>query len=111
MRPLAITACSLCSAAGDGRAATLRALRERRSGLQRNDFGMTPLPTWIGRVAGLEEQALPPHLAEWDCRNNRLAWRGLLADEFSAAVAAARERHGSARIAVVVGTSTSSTPG
>jgi 3-oxoacyl-[acyl-carrier-protein] synthase-1 len=108
MRPLAITACSLCSAAGDGRAATLRALRERRSGLQRNDFGMTPLPTWIGRVAGLEEQALPPHLAEWDCRNNRLAWRGLLADEFSAAVAAARERHGSARIAVVVGTSTSS---
>jgi 3-oxoacyl-[acyl-carrier-protein] synthase I len=108
MRPLAITACSLCSAAGDGRAATLNALRERRSGLQRNDFGATPFATWIGRVAGLEEQALPPQLAAWDCRNNRLAWRGLLADDFIAAVEGARERYGSARVAVVVGTSTSS---
>ncbi len=108
MRPLAISAYSLCSAAGDGRAATLRALRERRSGLRHNDFGAAPLATWIGRVAGLEEQALPPQLAEWDCRNNRLAWRGLLADGFRAAVAAARERYGSGRVAVVVGTSTSS---
>ena len=108
MRPLAITAYSLCSAAGDGQVATLSALRERRSGLQRNDFGTAPLATWIGRVAGLEERALPPHLAEWDCRNNRLAWRGLLADAFTEAVAAARERYGSARVAVVVGTSTSS---
>lgn len=108
MNPLAITAYSVCSAAGDGRAATLQALRERRSGLQRNDFGQAPLATWIGRVAGLEEHALPPHLAEWDCRNNRLAWRGLLADDFKAAVATARERYGSGRVAVVMGTSTSS---
>jgi 3-oxoacyl-[acyl-carrier-protein] synthase I len=108
MRPLAISSHSLCSAVGDGRLATLRALRERRSGLQRNDFGAAPLATWIGRVAGLEEQALPPQLAQWDCRNNRLAWRGLLADGFADAVAAARERHGPDRIAVVVGTSTSS---
>ncbi|MGH8186747.1 MAG: beta-ketoacyl-[acyl-carrier-protein] synthase family protein, partial [Steroidobacteraceae bacterium] len=54
------------------------------------------------------EQALPPHLAEWDCRNNRLAWRGLLADGFIETVEAARARYGDARIAVVVGTSTSS---
>jgi 3-oxoacyl-[acyl-carrier-protein] synthase-1 len=105
---LAISAYSLCSAAGDGRAATLSALRERRSGLKRNDFGATPLPTWIGRVEGLEEQALPPRFAEWDCRNNRLAWRGLLADGFIEAVQGARERYGAARVAVVVGTSTSS---
>jgi 3-oxoacyl-[acyl-carrier-protein] synthase I len=108
MRPLAISNYSLCSAVGGGRLATLRALRERRSGLQRNDFGAAPLATWIGRVAGLEEQALPPQLAQWDCRNNRLAWRGLLADGFVDAVGAARERHGPDRIAVVVGTSTSS---
>jgi 3-oxoacyl-[acyl-carrier-protein] synthase I len=108
MRPLAISTFSLSSAVGDGRLATLRALRERRSGLQRNDFGAAPLATWIGRVAGLEEQELPPQLAQWDCRNNRLAWRGLLADGFVDAVAAARERHGPDRIAVVVGTSTSS---
>jgi 3-oxoacyl-[acyl-carrier-protein] synthase-1 len=108
MRPLAISTYSLCSAVGDGRLATLRALRERRSGLQRNDFGAAPLATWIGRVAGLEEQPLPPQLAQWDCRNNRLAWRGLLADGFVDAVATAREHHGPGRIAVVVGTSTSS---
>lgn len=108
MQRLAISTYSLCSAVGDGRLAMLRALRERRSGLQRNDFGAAPLATWIGRVAGLEEQALPPQLAQWDCRNNRLAWRGLLADGFGDAVAAARERHGPGRIAVVVGTSTSS---
>ena len=107
-RPLRITAYTLCSAAGDGRAATLAALRERRSGLTRNDFGPTPIPTWIGRVAGLEQQPLPEQFAEWDCRNNRLAWRGLLADGFIKAAEAARERYGADRVAVVVGTSTSS---
>ena len=107
-RPLRVTAYTLCSAAGDGRAATLAALRERRSGLSRNDFGPTPIPTWIGRVAGLEEQPLPTQLAEWDCRNNRLAWRGLVTDDFKQAAEAARERYGADRVAVVVGTSTSS---
>ena len=107
-RPLRITAYTLCSAAGDGRAATLAALRERRSGLTANDFGPTPIATWIGRVAGLEKQPLPAELAEWDCRNNRLAWRGLIADGFIDAAREARERYGADRIAVVVGTSTSS---
>jgi len=107
-RPLRITAYTLCSAAGDGRAATLAALRERRSGLTRNDFGPTPIATWIGRVAGLEQQPLPEQFAEWDCRNNRLAWRGLLADGFIQAAEAARDRYGADRVAVVVGTSTSS---
>ena len=106
--PLRITSFTLCSALGSGRDATLAALRERRSGLRRNDFGATPLPTWIGRVAGLEEAALPAEFAEWDCRNNRLAWRGLLADGFRDAVLAARERYGADRVAVVMGTSTSS---
>jgi 3-oxoacyl-[acyl-carrier-protein] synthase I len=107
-RPLPITAYTLCSAAGEGRAATLASLRERRSGLRRNDFGATPLDTWIGRVDALEATELPPYLADWDCRNNRLAWRGLLADGFIDAALAARERYGSARVAVVLGTSTSS---
>lgn len=106
--PLRVTAYTLCSAAGDGRAATLAALRERRSGLIANDFGPTPVATWIGRVAGLEEQALPAQFAEWDCRNNRLAWRGLIADGFIDAAREARERYGADRVAVVVGTSTSS---
>lgn len=107
-RALRVTAYTLCSAAGDGRAATLAALRERRSGLTANDFGPTPIATWIGRVMGLEEQTLPPEFAQWDCRNNRLAWRGLIADGFVDAARVARERYGADRVAVVIGTSTSS---
>ncbi|PZN32811.1 MAG: beta-ketoacyl-[acyl-carrier-protein] synthase II [Proteobacteria bacterium] len=107
-QPLVVSAYTLCTAAGDGRAATLHALRERRGGLRRNDFSHSPLETWIGRIAGLEHQPLPAHLAAWECRNNRLAWRGLLTDGFLAAVAAARKRYGAHRIAVVLGTSTSS---
>jgi 3-oxoacyl-[acyl-carrier-protein] synthase-1 len=107
-RPLRISAYTLCSAAGDGRASTLDALRARRTGLTRNDFGATPIPTWIGRVPGLEQQPLTGELAEWDCRNNRLAWRGLRGDGFFDAAIAARERYGRDRVAVVVGTSTSS---
>ncbi len=108
MKPLRITAYTLCSAAGEGRAQTLASLRERRTGLTRNDFGPTPLPTWIGRVRGLEAQPLPSAFAEWDCRNNRLAWRGLNEDGFIEHALAARHRYGAGRIAVIVGTSTSS---
>ena len=53
-RPLRVTAYTVCTAAGTGCAATLNALDERRSGLTRNDFGPSPLATWIGRVPGLE---------------------------------------------------------
>jgi len=107
-QPLRITAFTVCSAAGDGREATLQSLRTRRGGLTPNDFSATPLPTWIGRVPGLESDALPAHLSDWDCRNNRLAWRGLCSDGFLDAVAAASARYGAKRIAVVIGTSTSS---
>jgi 3-oxoacyl-[acyl-carrier-protein] synthase-1 len=108
LKPLRISCYTLCTALGDGREPTLQALRERRTGLAPNDFGATPIATWIGRVRGLEEQPLPAQLVPWDCRNNRLAWRGLLADGFRDAVLAARDRYGTARIAVVMGTSTSS---
>lgn len=107
-RPLRVTAYTVCTAAGTGCVATLTALEQRRSGLARNDFGPSPLATWIGRVPGLEQKALPAAWAEWECRNNRLAWRGLVADGFSEAVGAARERYGAERIAVVIGTSTAS---
>lgn len=108
IQPLRISSYTLCSAAGDGRDQTFDSLRDRRSGLCRNDFGTAPLATWIGRVAGLEQQPLPAQFAQWDCRNNRLAWRGLITDGFRDAVLQARERYGADRIAVIVGTSTSS---
>ncbi|MEJ8825433.1 beta-ketoacyl-[acyl-carrier-protein] synthase family protein [Variovorax humicola] len=106
--PLRISAFTATSALGVGKAPTLAALEQERSGLRANDFGDAPLPTWIGRVEGVEDIRLPEPLATWDCRNNRLAWLGLHADGFMEAVAAARARHGAARIALILGTSTSS---
>lgn len=106
--PLAVTAFTASCAAGNGRAALLEALRTRRSGLRANDFTDAPLDTWIGRVPQLEEQPLPAPLATWECRNDRLAWHGLQFDGFLQAVEAARERYGASRVALIMGTSTSS---
>jgi 3-oxoacyl-[acyl-carrier-protein] synthase-1 len=106
--PLQISAYTATSAVGVGKEPLAEALEHSRSGLRANDFGPAPLPTWIGRVDGLEEIRLPEAFARWDCRNNRLAWLGLQADGFLEAVAAARRRHGAARIALILGTSTSS---
>ncbi|HVF34699.1 MAG TPA: beta-ketoacyl-[acyl-carrier-protein] synthase family protein [Candidatus Saccharimonadia bacterium] len=108
IRPLRISAYTATSATGVGKAALLDALRSRRGGLRPNDFGDDPLATFIGRVDGLEHAPLPPALGEWECRNNRLAWIALNADGFAQAAAAARARYGAARIALVLGTSTSS---
>ena len=71
------------------------------------DLDGVTLDTWIGRVDGTEEQPLVPRLAEFDCRNNRLAQIGLQQDGFDAAVAQARAHYGPDRIAVLIGTSTS----
>lgn len=105
---LAIRAYTATTALGRGRAAQAQALEERRSGLRRNDFGPDPLDCWIGRVDGLEDAPLPDALASWESRNNRLAWLALQQDGLREAVADAVSRHGAARVALVLGTSTSS---
>jgi 3-oxoacyl-[acyl-carrier-protein] synthase-1 len=108
VQPLSITAFTATCAAGAGRAELLRALDTGRTGLAPNDFGREPLKTWVGRVAGVEESPLPADFAHYECRNNRLAWMGLRRDGFLDTVEAARRRHGSDRVALVLGTSTSS---
>ena len=109
MPPVAILAYTATTALGAGRDAQASALRERRSGLRPNDFGDEGrLDCWIGRVDGLEDQPLPAELAAWDCRNNRLAWMALQQDGLMDAIASASARHGRDRVAVVMGTSTSS---
>ena len=108
MTPLCITAWSVACSAGVGVPALAAALRERRSGLRANDFTEVPLPTFIGRVAGIEGCALPARLANWECRNNRLAWLALTSDGFFDLACAARDRYGPDRVALVLGTSTSS---
>ena len=106
--PLAVTAFTATSAAGRGAGALALALAQRTSGLVENDFGPAPLPCWIGQVAGLADICLPASLANWDSRNHRLAWLGLHQDGFHEHALAAIERYGSARVALVLGTSTSS---
>jgi len=107
IKPLAIAACTLTNALGPGIAASLDALRRGESGLRPCDFEDVVLNTWIGRVAGLEEEPLRGEFAPFDCRNNRLARLGLEQDGFGAAVRQARDRYGPDRIGVFVGTSTS----
>ena len=108
MPPLAIRAYTATTAVGRGRDALSSALRGGRSGLRRNDFGPEPLDCWIGRVDGLEDAPLPAQWAQWECRNNRLAWMALQQDGLLAAVDKAIAAHGADRVAVVMGTSTAS---
>ncbi len=106
MKPLTITAMTLTCAAGTGLDAVRRALAEGRSGLRANDFPHCSLDTWIGRVDGVEEIDLAGDLAEFDCRNNRLAMLGLQQDDFIARVDALKTRIPADRIACIIGTST-----
>ncbi|MCF7222847.1 beta-ketoacyl-[acyl-carrier-protein] synthase family protein [Marilutibacter chinensis] len=113
MPSLAILAYTATTALGRGCGAQADALAAGRSGLRHNDFpttapGEPPLDCWIGRVDGLESAPLPAQLAQWECRNNRLAWMTLQQDGVAAAVEEAIARHGPARVALVVGTSTAS---
>jgi 3-oxoacyl-[acyl-carrier-protein] synthase-1 len=108
MPPLSIPAFTATTALGRGRDAQAQALRARRGGLRRNDFGQAGLDAWIGRVDGLEDAPLPAAFARWECRNNRLAWLALQQDGMLDAIKALRARHGAARVAMVLGTSTAS---
>jgi len=110
--PLAISAHGLVCAAGTGLPALQRLLAADGSALaplSSGDAGAAPLPSWVGRVPGLDDAAtaLPPPWSAWDCRATRLAFRGLQADGFIDAVAAARRRHGAARVGLVLGTAAS----
>ena len=108
MPPLAVSAFTATSCAGRGGAALSALLHTPHTALRENNFTRQALPTFIGRVEGLEDLPLPEAWAAWDCRNNRLAWLALNQDGFLDTARAAIARHGPARVAVLVGTSTSS---
>jgi 3-oxoacyl-[acyl-carrier-protein] synthase I len=107
MKPLPVSAFTLTTALGAGQSATLAALEAQRTGLAKVRFMNVPLATWTGEVEGVDDILLPAALAEFECRNNRLAWLGLQQDGFLDAVAAARSRWGERRVGVFLGTSTS----
>jgi 3-oxoacyl-[acyl-carrier-protein] synthase I len=107
MKPLPVSAFTLTTALGAGQSPTLAALEAERTGLAKVRFMDVPLATWTGEVDGVDDTALPAALADFDCRNNRLAWLGLQQDGFLEAVAGARARWGERRVGVFLGTSTS----
>ncbi|MFC1602097.1 beta-ketoacyl-[acyl-carrier-protein] synthase family protein [Pseudomonadota bacterium] len=105
--PIRITAYTLTNALGSGVDASLHALQSRQSGLRPCNFQDVTLSTWIGRVDGIEEQSLLATLSRFECRNNRLAYLALQADDFCEQINEAVNRYGANRIGVFMGTSTS----
>jgi len=105
---LAIGSYTATSAAGVGLASLQESIEERRSGLRRNDLHGCDLDTWIGRVDGVEDVSIPPHLDYLLSRNNQLAWLGLQQDGMLQGIARLADQIGADRIAVIMGTSTSS---
>jgi 3-oxoacyl-[acyl-carrier-protein] synthase-1 len=107
MTPLVLTRFTATNALGRGNTAVYAALAAGRSGLRRCDFERVAIDTHVGQVDGLDDLPVSARLAEFDCRNNRLAELALAQDGFVEAVVAARDKYGAHRIAVVLGTSTS----
>ena len=107
MTPLVLTSFTAVNALGRGNAAVLEALTAARTGLKPCSFEQVQLETWVGEVAGLDDLRVCERLAEFDCRNNRLAELALEQDGFAARIAQARAKYGARRIAVILGTSTS----
>jgi 3-oxoacyl-[acyl-carrier-protein] synthase-1 len=104
--PLVLSHFTAVNALGRGKAAVFEALAAGRSGLRPCDFERVKIETHVGMVEELDEP-LTGAFAPYDCRNNRLARLALEQDGFAARVAAAREKYGASRIAVILGTSTS----
>jgi 3-oxoacyl-[acyl-carrier-protein] synthase-1 len=109
IEPVTVAAQGLACATGVGLGDLTRTLRDERRALVPNTFTRVPLATWVGAVPELQSDAgrLPQRWAAWDCRATRLAWLGLQADGFIDAALAACQRHGAARVGLVLGTSSS----
>ncbi|MCW5633308.1 MAG: beta-ketoacyl-ACP synthase [Rubrivivax sp.] len=109
--PISVAAFSSACAAGIGNEALAAALLDGRTRLAPNHFGEPCLQTCVGAVAALDApgaaQRLPASLARWDARATRLAWLGLVADDFLQAARAAVARCGAARVGLALGTSAS----
>ncbi|MFA5170656.1 MAG: beta-ketoacyl-[acyl-carrier-protein] synthase family protein [Sulfuriferula sp.] len=107
LKSLLLSHFTATSCIGRGLDQTLVALQQCRTGLLPCTFETAELATSVGEVAGIDAVQIPPHLAAYDCRNNRLAQLALIQDGFADAVNAAAEKYGRHRIGVFIGTSTS----
>lgn len=106
MNPLLISAFTATTCVGHGRDALLRALQAGASGLAPCRFETVDVDTCVGEVGGIDAHPLPGPLADYDCRNHRLAVSALAQDGFRDAVTDCRRRYPAERIGVFVGSST-----
>ena len=106
MKPLLLDSFTASSCIGLGVGPTLDSLLGQRSGLKHCEFETVTIDTHIGEVPGVDAVTLPPGLARFDCRNNRLAELAVNQDGFAEAVGRAAGRWGSRRVGVFIGTST-----
>ncbi|HEY2808192.1 MAG TPA: beta-ketoacyl-[acyl-carrier-protein] synthase family protein [Steroidobacteraceae bacterium] len=104
---LKVSAFTATSCIGRGTQAMLATLRAQRTGLAPCPSVPYGLDTYVGEVPGVDAVQLPRELADFDCRNNRLAYMGLQQDGFAARVGDCLARLGPARVGVFLGTSTS----
>ena len=107
MKPLLLSRFTATSCIGRGLQETLDALRRRQQALKPCNFETVDLPTFIGEVAGVDDVKMAASMADYNCRNNRLALLGLEQDGFADAVNIAADKYGRDRIGVFIGTSTS----
>ncbi len=95
----------IVNALGAGKTEVLRGLMAGdRSGMVAYSGLLTGRSTVVGRVRQ-PPRPLPPHFAEFDCRNNRLLATAL--DQIAPSIAHVASTVGPHRVAVVIGTSTS----
>jgi 3-oxoacyl-[acyl-carrier-protein] synthase-1 len=102
--PVYLHALGMANALGGDVASIVPALRAAQSpgmGLMHTGIG----DAFVGRVSTPLDIAPPAALRRFDCRNNRMLLAAL--EQIRPALEAARERYGSHRIGVVLGTSTS----
>jgi len=92
------------TAAGRDVEALRRSIDGQISGLRKNDFKHIDISTWIGRVDGVEEI----ELGAWQSRNNALAALGLEQGTILEQIEELKTRFTSARIGLVMGSSTAS---
>jgi len=102
-----VSAYTVVSGIGRGVSAHTQALASNHGGLTSCDFEGVDLPTWIGRVKGLESVSIAAGLEDYDCRNNRLIQLGLEQDGMIEAVAQLKRTYNASRIGIFFGTSTS----
>jgi len=80
----------MINALGQGKAATLSALKNKQSGLRLSkNLGFS---TWLGQVDGVEDYPLEDELSIFSCRNNQLAKLTLDTDGFRDAINQAKEK-------------------